>query len=115
MGRERVRQVVELGGSLPRFCVERLCFQIFGNVITSAPFLTWVADMPTAVRKLTLRARTVREGSICSMLAHNSGDGYQIPQSWLHGFYTDLARAALSCTDLLSTSDIFEISHLIPM
>merc|ERR1719453_1355083 len=35
-----------------------LCFQIFGRILTTAPFLTWLDGSPTALRKLTLMART---------------------------------------------------------
>jgi len=36
-----------------------LCFKIFGRILTTAPFLSWLDGSPTALRKLTLVARTV--------------------------------------------------------
>jgi len=35
-----------------------LCFKIFGKILTTAPFLSWLEGSPTALRKLTLVART---------------------------------------------------------
>merc|ERR1711937_417841 len=36
-----------------------LCFKIFGRILSAAPFLSWLDGNPTALRRLTLMARTV--------------------------------------------------------